>query len=414
MAEALLSGSKRDFRSVTPEMPLELPSGQRMHFSNEMAVVTPPPQDEVVRGEPEAVMPFAGEELKDNMMLIRNEGMSSTAAAQYFKNYAEKSHLDEFMATAYASPSGVAIRVNPYTGLKEMVIAGTRGPGDWGRNIIEGADSIVSAGLHKITNLIPEGVFRERAEGVADVLETISVPGRFSKELSRAEMDELLDHAREDGVEVIYAHSRAAALLEYIPDGEFTTIGLDGANIVGYQPMRSPNFSSDDIFSRTIGIGSVNRVELPGRPFHNVTRDAKKDAAAKKIRDRRKKSQRGVDVSTLKKEFYQQADKASRRQKVKLVERAHKKIGKNFAKNLAKYAFKEVPRKVVGLLPGGEEVLALGNGIGMLRSNAVVPAEGDTSIGLVPTQRKRGKELTSREASKYARTHKYMDVEEFD
>ncbi|BAJ40165.1 hypothetical protein [Protobacilladnavirus tenuis] len=394
-------GRKRDFRTVTPEAPLEMPSGQRLHYTEDLAVIGPEPER-----APYDIVPFAGDELKEQMTLIRNNGMTEQQAISYFTDYAEKSHLGEFSAAAYSAPSGVAIRVNPHTGLKEAFIAGTRGPLDWGRNIIEGADSIVSAGLHKVTNIMPKGELRNKAEAAANVLENVSVPGRISKILTRSEGEELAETFREEGVQVIYGHSRAGAILQYFPEEEFTTIALDGANIVGHDPMSAPNFSSDDIFSRTIGIGSRKRVELPGRSFHKAWETKAKKAKADKKAEDRKKSKLGVPLAELKKEFYEQADKATRRQHMKLVERAKTKIGKKFAANLAKYIAKQSAETAIKALPGGS-YLPIGQASAPVAAYPPLPrlVEGDLRSGtVVPYTKKRNKKkMTSARKSKYAR-----------
>ena len=64
-------------------------------------------------------------------------------AREWWDHYLDRSKMDEFLTAAYDNPNGYAIRINPMTGKKEMMIAGTRsrndyGVRDWVQNVAEG------------------------------------------------------------------------------------------------------------------------------------------------------------------------------------------------------------------------------------------------------------------------------------
>ena len=84
---------------VTDEDPLILPSGNRLHF-NEVGMAVVKPIDE------HAIVPYGGNELKETMQQIEHHGMTESQAANYFAKFAQDSYLDEFVQTAYNSPSG--------------------------------------------------------------------------------------------------------------------------------------------------------------------------------------------------------------------------------------------------------------------------------------------------------------------
>ncbi len=56
---------------------------------------------------------------------------------EYWKSFMKDSNMNEFKKVAYKSKEGYAIRVNPLTGKKEMMVAGTRSVRDWLQNVLE-------------------------------------------------------------------------------------------------------------------------------------------------------------------------------------------------------------------------------------------------------------------------------------
>lgn len=136
----------------------------------------------------------------------------------------EKEDFGEFSKTAYASKEGYAIRMNPYTGEKEMFVAGTRDVGQWALNVQEGASMKLDAHRKKVMTQL--GVPPELQDHVW--FET-DQSWLYKKTRGKTEK-ELADIAKREGVDVVYGHSRGAALIadsKWDPDTR--VVALDGA-----------------------------------------------------------------------------------------------------------------------------------------------------------------------------------------
>ncbi len=134
--------------------------------------------------------------------------------------------FNKFAKQAYEAPRGYAIRENPHTGEREMFVAGTRTTGDWGGNLKESVRRKYETLLRLKSR--PVG-YRSRYE------------------------NHLADVARKAKVDVIYGHSRGAALVNDIPYSGAKKIGLDGATIMSFQPYSNDNYIQNQPFDKLIG-----------------------------------------------------------------------------------------------------------------------------------------------------------------
>lgn len=210
-------------------------------------------------------------------------GHVSTESKHYWTNFLEESDVNKFMEDAYNNPRGYAIRVNPITGKKEMMIAGTRARGwdmstrDWVQNVAEG--------IHHAP-LVEEFIGEENWE-VLDMIGTYSEHKRDQGSARYAEI------ARAEGVEVVYGHSRGAAIMSGM-DGDWDMIGIDGAAFIGHDVPYTNIVMKWNPFDRGIAMGHKGNVGVVDRGFHNVSVKKKKlgtrvKAATKKVVDRSKK-----------------------------------------------------------------------------------------------------------------------------
>lgn len=179
----------------------------------------------------------------------------------YWDNYMSSTAMSSFLNAAYQSPDGYAIRTNPVTGMKEMMIAGTHSPTtaqgleEWGSNITEGLEHAVTFGH-------------------SDLVANVDGRKQFAADLEHI--------AHEEGVEVVYGHSRGAAILSHFDPTEFIGIGLDGASFIGDKNSGFINIRSNQVFDSSIGAFKKNTVVLKKKKFHDVTTQ-KKVAKKKKL-----------------------------------------------------------------------------------------------------------------------------------
>jgi len=161
-------------------------------------------------------------------------------SADWWEQYFEKdTGFGTFMEDAYAADGKYAIRINPVTGKKEMMIAGTDSYGNWIQNVAEGL----------------KGTATEKAS-------------LHHRENASEYYDEIAENA---GVEVIYGHSRGAAHLTDMKY-EATYVGIDGATSIGHKRPDMVNVIGDQAFDKIIGFGHKDTVKLKKRGFHNVTK----------------------------------------------------------------------------------------------------------------------------------------------
>lgn len=182
---------------------------------------------------------------------------------KYWKDFMHASDMSSFMNAAYDSPDGYSIRVNPLTGMKEMMIAGTHSPTtvkgmkEWASNIAEGLDS---ATFHAIPVLNDVTVHREA----------------FGEKLAQIAADE--------GVQVVYGHSRGAAIMSHFDETKFIGIGIDGATYIGEAKQKFINVNAGkQVFDRAIGAFNKRTVHVKGVKFHDVTRSKYKYKKSKPL-----------------------------------------------------------------------------------------------------------------------------------
>lgn len=157
--------------------------------------------------------------------------------------------FDQFAREAYDDVNnGYAIRVNPTTGDKEMFIAGTKPPGhgQWLLNVWD----MPWYNLSNVTNI--EG-FKKMD------------PWRYRK------TKYFEDIAREEGVDVIYGHSRGGAIVaDMNVDSHVTKVGLDAAMSIAAD-KNLMNLQEAAWFDQAIGkSGKENVIFDLGPKFHSV------------------------------------------------------------------------------------------------------------------------------------------------
>jgi hypothetical protein len=141
------------------------------------------------------------------------------------------------MSEAYANVDGYKIEVNPVTGEKVMYIAGTRDLGQWALNVFD----IVGA--------------------------RVDIP----RKRRVAQYNEI---ARREGVDVIYGHSRAAALVSDMDVPNARKVGVDGAMLLAYNDRDMVNYHEGGItgaFDELIALGGKQNYRMNlGSHIHSV------------------------------------------------------------------------------------------------------------------------------------------------
>jgi len=171
-----------------------------------------------------------------------NETVPEDMASYWSNAFDDDPGMSDFLNEAYESNGKFAIRVNPNTGLKEMMIAGSDTTGNW---------------LQNVSETLPTNPFG----GLSDVI----------RKDASAYYDEI---AKQNDVDVIYGHSRGYA---HLHDMESTAIkvGLNGANVLTEKDDTIVNVSGKGIFDQLVG-SSNKTVDVSERDFHNVTRSKKR------------------------------------------------------------------------------------------------------------------------------------------
>jgi hypothetical protein len=185
-------------------------------------------------------------------------------------NILGKEDFSKFAEEAYANESGYAIRYNPYTGEKEMFVAGTRDLGQWALNAKEGVDEqryemmdkkLAGMGLppfmRKYVNKDPKnGLVYQQTRGA------------YEKELAEV--------AAREGVDIVYGHSRGAA---FVSDAQFSSdtrvVSLDGAMMLAREKktwnLNEGGTGFTGNFDRMIGYSGEENQSLDlGSHIHHV------------------------------------------------------------------------------------------------------------------------------------------------
>lgn len=151
----------------------------------------------------------------------------------------------QFAQDAYDSEEGYAIRTNPYTGEKEMFVAGTRNIPQWGLNVLDsalyGGDKLLPGVADKVVNEGVRGFVSKLGpigEAVAEHAPQISMP-RFTvlEHLDTARQSKqsyLSNIAKANGVKVIYGHSRGGAMAADMKVPGAQKVGLDSAMLLAH------------------------------------------------------------------------------------------------------------------------------------------------------------------------------------
>jgi hypothetical protein len=186
--------------------------------------------------------------------------------------------MKDFMMDAYNSDKGYAVKRNPTTGLNEMFVAGThkpttkKGVKEWVQNIGEGVEHLT------LTDNKRFNVFTHHRQNFAHKLE---------------------DAAHSEKVDVVYGHSRGAAIIsDFEAKDDFIFIGLDGATGITREHDNILNIlHKGDLFDNAIAAHDKHsrNIHVPGK-FHNVTapslrRHAKKKEKASKSKKKDKKEE---------------------------------------------------------------------------------------------------------------------------
>ncbi|BBE21059.1 hypothetical protein [Chaetoceros debilis DNA virus 83] len=178
-------------------------------------------------------------DIKEQFEIQTDHNLASLHDADWWADYFDHDQeFGAFMEDAYSSEGKYSIRVNPYTGKKEMMVAGTDSYGNWLQNVAEGTPSAW------------KGVSLKKREEASEYYDEI---------------------ARQNNVDVIYGHSRGAAHLTDM-QYEATYVGIDGATSIGHKRPDMVNVIGDQFFDKVIGRGHKDTVRLEGRGFHNVTK----------------------------------------------------------------------------------------------------------------------------------------------
>jgi len=135
-------------------------------------------------------------------------------------------NFGEFVHQAYGSEHGYAIRVNPVTGEKEMMVAGSKSIGDWILNAYDtglyGADKLLDVILEGSEDVLTGGLYHKDPH-VKLFSRADRVRAEYTKQLERV--------ARAHGVDVIYGHSRGGAIVADM-DIPATKVGIDAAMLI--------------------------------------------------------------------------------------------------------------------------------------------------------------------------------------
>ena len=127
----------------------------------------------------------------------------------------------EFANAAYENPEGYAVRINPLTGQKEMFIAGTRTQQDWFSNVAEVRP--LGGGL----------ITRTEFGHLADTLQSSGGWEHHATPWRDEAQKKYEAIAEEEGIEVIYGHSRGGAIVADMDlPGSVQKVGLDAAMVI--------------------------------------------------------------------------------------------------------------------------------------------------------------------------------------
>lgn len=144
--------------------------------------------------------------------------------------------FSSFVEESYSNPEGYAIRWNPRTHKKEMMIAGTRSGRDWLANLGDTLWERNNLGFQRTP-------WMERAMKKYEAI------------------------ARREGVSVIYGHSRGGAI---VADMKFKgdKVGLNAAMLMGHNKTMT-NYRGGSMFDKVLATGGKKNIYKRSK-FHKV------------------------------------------------------------------------------------------------------------------------------------------------
>jgi len=189
-----------------------------------------------------------------NVQFLQNRPSSKNASLavddpnSFADRLANSPYYQKGFGEAYSSPSGYSIRKNPYTGEVEMFVRGTtfkRGGAEWAQNLLESpVGAMVATPWHALSKYGRE---------------------RHSNYLSKI--------ARDKGVDVIYGHSRGAAIVVDMNVPGATKVGVDGAMMLTKRRYQGNmvNYRQSQFFDAAIGMGArrTYKRRQSWRQFHS-------------------------------------------------------------------------------------------------------------------------------------------------
>lgn len=218
----------------------------------------------------------------DRNQFSLNSDLRGNSDPNYWVDFIDRSDLQGFKDQAYVNPDGIAIRINPVTGYKELFIAGSRTRGDWYQNIAETGASL----FHKISKFLEiKGLYDKGVKAFQYDAEALDPTGAIIMEstqnvfdTSSTARDNYSDYIdsiiRKNDIEVVYGHSRGSAIMSGL-HSDVIKIGIDGATFIGHEDQDFVNLvqptNEGFAFDKLISTGYKHNVKLPGRAFHDVT-----------------------------------------------------------------------------------------------------------------------------------------------
>lgn len=226
---------------------------------------------------------------RDEFSLSLNLG--GAAEPGYWSEYLDQADIETFHQQAYANADGLAIRINPVTGYKELYVSGSRGVRDHIQNLAEGLSRGIDdydewleaygAGKKAETLWTETGWGKARAADPMDQQAFEWAKTALSgSELARDYWTQYIDTVIEaEGVEVVYGHSRGAATISGLKSN-VKKIGLDGAMYIAKEDTEFTNLANANLLipqlpgvvDYAISGGYKHNVYLPNRAFHDVAR----------------------------------------------------------------------------------------------------------------------------------------------
>ncbi|BAJ79014.1 hypothetical protein [Protobacilladnavirus chaelor] len=254
-------------------------------------------------------------DLSGRFQFDRCYDLGAQSDPRYWGNYIDTSNVSGFQEQAYVNKDGLAIRINPTTGYKELFIAGTRSPLEWVQNVAEGIGITATENeelLHAVGGAEKAKLaYQAKYASALDPLGAIALSGvKNISGISVDARDEWADYidklVEAEGIEVVYGHSRGSAIMSAM-ESEVKYISLDGAMIIAHPKSEFLNLQS--------GRGGVdlalapnykNNLVIEDRAFHNVSRP---------VHTRKKKAKASKEAVTRHKQRSRQKRDRSRHQK---------------------------------------------------------------------------------------------------